>query len=134
MGYVGLPLAVAFSKKFKVIGFDINKNRINELNIGKDTTLEVKNLKKKKNNLFFTFQKSQLENCNVFIVTVPTPVNIKNLPDLSNLHEACKLLGKIIKKGSVIIFESTVFPGCTEEYCMPVIEKFSKLKFNKDFF
>ena len=134
MGYVGLPLSVAFSKKFEVVGFDNNKNRIDKLKKGVDETNEIIDFKKKKFNIKFTNKKENLINCNIFIITVPTPVNKYNKPNLSNLADACKLVAKILKKNSIIIFESTVYPGCTEEFCKPIIEKYSKLKFNKDFF
>ncbi len=134
MGYVGLPLANAFSKKFRVIGYDVNKRRIIELKKGIDTTGEVKNLQKNKINLQFFSDIKYLKNCKIFIVTVPTPVKKNNQPDLSNLKNACKSLSSVISKKSIIVFESTVYPGCTEEYCMPIIKKFSKLKYNKDFY
>jgi UDP-N-acetyl-D-galactosamine dehydrogenase len=136
LGYVGLPLALEFAKKKKkVIGFDINKKRIEELDIGIDKNLdlnkeELKNLKKIK----FTSNEKHLKHVNCFIVSVPTPINKLKRPDLRPLFKACKMLGKVIKKGDLIIYESTVYPGCTEEQCVPVLEKFSRLKFNKDFF
>lgn len=133
LGYVGLPLAVSFSKKFKVIGYDTNPKRIRNLNEGYDATNEI-NLSLNKKNLEFTQKISNLKNCNIFIITVPTPVNKKNIPNLNYLKKACISVSKIIKKDSIIIFESTVYPGCTEEFCMPIIEKFSGLKYNKDFF
>ena len=133
LGYVGLPLILAFSKKHKVVGYDINKERIKNLNKGIDPTGEVQNkLIKKK--IFFSNKKNYLKDCDIFIIAVPTPVNKKNIPDLGNLKKACILVSKIIKKNAIIIFESTVYPGCTEEYCMPIIEKYSKYKYNKEFY
>ena len=135
LGYVGLPLAVEFGKQFNVIGFDINKKRINELKSGIDITresskAEISNASK----LVFSNEIVDLCNCNVFIVTVPTPIDKFKTPDLKPLLSASSMLGKIIKKGDIIIFESTVYPGCTEEDCVPVLEKESGLVFNYDFF
>lgn len=135
LGYVGLPLAVEFGKKFDVIGFDINEFRIKELQNGKDSTLEVSpqdlssSLK-----LSFSNQFVDLEDCNVFIVTVPTPVDHVNRPDLTPLQKASETVGKVLKKGDIVIYESTVYPGATEEVCIPVLERVSGLVFNKDFF
>jgi len=134
MGYVGLPLSIAFSKKYSVVGYDININRINELNSGIDTTNEVKKFKKNYKNLLFSNEKSCLKDRNIFIVTVPTPVDKKNLPDLRNLSNACKLISEYLKQNSIVIFESTVYPGCTEEFCKSILEKYSNLKLNKDFY
>ena len=135
MGYVGLPLALAFSKKKSVIGFDKEKERISELKRGIDRNNELKKeLNIKNRNIKFTFNSKLLSKCNIFIVTVPTPVTKKNLPDLKFLNNACKTVGKYIKKDSIFILESTVYPGCLEDHCVPIIEKISKLKFNKDFF
>ncbi len=134
MGYVGLPLASAFSKKFKVLGYDVDKNRISQLKAGIDITSEIKNLKKNNKNLQFYYDIKHLKNCKIFVVTVPTPVKKNNEPDLSNLKKACKTLATVISKKSIIVFESTVYPGCTEEFCMPIIQKYSKLKYNKDFY
>ena len=134
MGYVGLPLSIAFSKKYSVVGYDIDINRINELNSGIDTTNEVKKFKKNYNNLLFSNEKSCLKDRNIFIVTVPTPVDKKNLPDLRNLSNACKLISEYLKQNSIVIFESTVYPGCTEEFCKSILEKYSNLKLNKDFY
>ena len=134
MGYVGLPLASAFSRKFKVLGYDVDKNRISQLKAGIDITSEIKNLKKNNKNLQFYYDIKHLKNCKIFIVTVPTPVKKNNEPDLSNLKKACKTLATVISKKSIIVFESTVYPGCTEEFCMPIIQKYSKLKYNKDFY
>ena len=134
MGYVGLPLSIAFSKKYSVVGYDINISRINELNSGIDTTNEVKKFKKNYKNLLFSNEKSCLKDRNIFIVTVPTPVDKKNLPDLRNLSNACKLISEYLKQNSIVIFESTVYPGCTEEFCKSILEKYSNLKLNKDFY
>lgn len=145
LGYVGLPLAVEFSKHFPVLGFDINQTRVNELNNGLDKTKEVDlhllnsaiNLgsgEGHKIGLLCSSHIEDLKKANVFIVTVPTPIDQYNAPDLTPLLKASELLGKILKKGDVVIYESTVYPGCTEEDCIPVLEKFSKLSFNKDFF
>jgi len=135
LGYVGLPLALEFSKNRKVIGFDLKKNRIEELNSGIDKNLEsskeeIQNSKQ----LNFTNNVEDLKYANCFIVTVPTPVNELKKPDLQPLLQASEMIGKIIKKGDLIIYESTVYPGCTEEVCVPILEKFSNLKFNLDFF
>ena len=135
LGYVGLPLAVEFGKKYKVIGFDINEKRIKELESGKDKTLEVSreelaNAKK----LSFTTKLEELKKAEIYIVTVPTPVDEFKVPDLKPILKASETAGKAIKKGDIIVYESTVYPGCTEEDCVPVIEKFSGLKFNKDFY
>ena len=135
LGYVGLPLAVAFSKNYDVVGFDINPSRISELRDGIDLTLEVESEEIKNNNqLSFTSEKEDLQECNFIIVTVPTPVTADKQPDLSPLISASKMIGEILKKGTTIIYESTVYPGATEEICVPVLEKASNLKFNKDFF
>ena len=135
MGYVGLPLALAFSKKKSIIGYDKDKERISELNRGIDKNNEFKKeLNNKNRNIKFTNKSKLLSECNIFIVTVPTPVTKKNLPDLKFLNNACKIVGEYIKKNSIFILESTVYPGCLEDYCVPIIEKISNLKFNKDFF
>ena len=135
LGYVGLPLAVEFGKIYPVIGFDINQKRISELNNGDDKTLEVSpselSLSK---HLKFSSDPLELKQCNVFIVTVPTPIDNANRPDLTPLIKASETVGKVISPGSIVIYESTVYPGCTEEACVPVLEKFSGLKFNKDFY
>ncbi len=135
LGYVGLPLAVEFSKKFEVVGFDINEARVNELKGGTDSTLEVseKELAEAKT-LTYASDKSILSSCNVFIVTVPTPIDKFKQPDLTPLIKVSEMLGTIIKKGDTIIYESTVYPGATEEDCIPVVERVSGLKFNDDFF
>jgi UDP-N-acetyl-D-galactosamine dehydrogenase len=144
LGYVGLPLAIEFGKKYSVLGFDINKVRVQELSIGKDRTKEAEledmheamnYFKESKNKgLYFSHHTDDLRNCNVFIVTVPTPIDQFKAPDLTPLIKASEMLGKILKKGDIVIYESTVYPGCTEEDCVPVLEKFSGLKFNYDFF
>ena len=135
LGYVGLPLSVAFSKKFNVIGLDINSSRISELSEGIDATLEVEPSSLKGNvKISFTSEPKDLEDCEYIIVTVPTPVTADNLPDLSPLINASKMIGQVIQKDTTIIYESTVYPGATEEICVPILEKESGLAFNKDFF
>jgi len=144
LGYVGLPLAIEFGKKYLVLGFDISITRIQELSIGKDRTNEadLADMQKamsyfkenKSKGLYFSHDTDDLRNCNVFIVTVPTPIDQFKAPDLTPLIKASEMLGKVLKKGDIVIYESTVYPGCTEEDCVPVIEKFSGLKFNIDFF
>lgn len=135
LGYVGLPLAVEFGKKLTTIGFDINVERIDELKNGKDHTLEVSESElQQSSQLTYTNNLEDLKNANVFIVTVPTPIDQHKQPDLTPLIKASVNLGKIIKKGDIIIYESTVYPGATEDDCIPVIEQVSGLKFNKDFF
>lgn len=142
LGYVGLPLAVAFAEKYKVVGFDINEPRIKELNNGHDHTLEVedellKSVLKGKDSgigLYNSSELTDIQDCNVFIVTVPTPVDSDNKPDLSPLLGASKMLGGVLKKNDIVIYESTVYPGCTEEDCVPELEKSSGLVFNRDFF
>ena len=139
LGYVGLPLAVEFSKKYSVIGFDINTARVSELNKGVDSTLEVDEdelkfvLNKEKNGLKITDKKEDLESCNIYIVTVPTPVDINNRPLLDPLIKSSKTIGKFLKNGDIIIYESTVYPGVTEEVCAPILEEVSGLIFNQDF-
>jgi UDP-N-acetyl-D-galactosamine dehydrogenase len=142
LGYVGLPLAVAFAEKYPVIGFDINQGRVNQLMGGRDFTLEVSDellssvvsLEPKEKGLLCTIDLSQIKDCNVFIVTVPTPTDKHNRPDLTPLYKASETVGKVLKKGDIVIFESTVYPGVTEDECVPVLERFSGLKFNLDFF
>lgn len=135
LGYVGLPLAVEFGKKFPVLGFDINQKRVDALTSGHDSTLEVSDAELDDiNNLTFTCNKQDLAGCNVYIVTVPTPIDDGNAPDLTPLRKASELLGEFVKKGDVVIYESTVYPGATEEVCLPIIEKVSGLVFNQDFF
>ncbi len=137
LGYVGLPLAVEFSKKYNVVGFDISAQRVAELNSGKDFTLEIdeNELQKQLNDtLKISNQIADIEPCNVYIVTVPTPVDESKKPDLQPLEKASEMLGKIIKNGDIVIYESTTYPGCTEEDCVPILEQESNLVFNKDFF
>ncbi len=135
LGYVGLPLAVEFGKKIKTLGFDINAKRIEELIAGNDFTLECSSEELAEAHLLeYSCDTKELAKCNVFIVTVPTPIDEYKQPDLTPLVKASETLGKIIKKDDIIIYESTVYPGATEEVCIPVIEKVSGLVFNKDFF
>ena len=135
LGYVGLPLAIAFGHQYPTIGYDTNTNRVNELKEGKDHTLQssseaIKNVA----NLSFTNQIASIKDCNIFIVTVPTPVTANKEPDLSFLLNATQSIGSVLKKGDIVIYESTVYPGCTEEDCVPVLEKASGLVFNQDFY
>ena len=144
LGYVGLPLAVEFGKKYQVVGFDINDQRINELRAGTDSTLEVEDevlqsvLAKEKdpsgNGLYVTSELSELALSNVFIVTVPTPTDKNNRPVLTPLIKASESVGKVMKKGDIVVYESTVYPGGTEDECVPILEKTSGLKMNIDFF
>jgi len=135
LGYVGLPLAVEFGKRYQVIGFDINQKRISELSNGEDKTLEVsRDELDLADNLRFSADPESLIECNVFIVTVPTPIDKANRPDLTPLIKASETVGRVIRAGATVIYESTVYPGCTEEACVPVLEKFSGLTFNKDFY
>ena len=135
LGYVGLPLAVEFGKKFPTIGFDINQKRVSELERGIDSTLEVESEDlKQASQLTYSTDANDLKKCNVYIVTVPTPIDKFKRPDLRPLQSASKTLGKIIGKNAVVVFESTVYPGATEEVCVPIIEAESGLKYNKDFF
>lgn len=134
-GYVGLPLAIEFGKKYETIGFDINSKRIEELKNGEDHTKEAsKEQLKSASYLSFHSDLEAIKSCNVYIVTVPTPIDTFKTPDLKPLEGASKMLGGVIKKGDVIIYESTVFPGCTEEVCIPLLEEVSGLKFNSDFY
>ena len=135
LGYVGLPLALALSSKYKVIGFDIDISRIEQLKNGHDLTLQSTALEiQEARQLVFTNELSKLKNCTVFIVTVPTPVDGQKKPDLRPLLKASEMVGSILKSGDLVIYESTVYPGCTEEDCVPVLEKASGLEFNKEFF
>jgi UDP-N-acetyl-D-galactosamine dehydrogenase len=135
LGYVGLPLAVEFGKKIDVVGFDINKERIDELKKGFDRTREVEKAELDQAvKLKFTTDLTELKSANYFIVTVPTPVDEFKTPDLKPLQSASRTVGSVLKKGDIVIYESTVYPGCTEEVCVPVLEKASGLKFNVDFF
>jgi UDP-N-acetyl-D-galactosamine dehydrogenase len=144
LGYVGLPLARLFATKYPVIGFDINTKRIGELKDGNDITLEVdkatldnvivEDFSKNENGLLFSSDISSLKEANFFVVTVPTPVDKYNNPDLTPLYKASETVGKVLKKGDIVVYESTVYPGVTEEECIPVLEKVSGLKYNIDFF
>jgi UDP-N-acetyl-D-galactosamine dehydrogenase len=135
LGYVGLPLAVEFGKKYPTIGLDINESRVAELKAGQDSSLEVDPEELKQvPYLSFTSQLEDIKTCNIFIVTVPTPINEHKQPDLSPLVGASHALGKVIKKGDIAIFESTVYPGATEEVCVPIMEADSGLKYNQDFY
>jgi UDP-N-acetyl-D-glucosamine/UDP-N-acetyl-D-galactosamine dehydrogenase len=143
LGYVGLPLARLFATKYSVVGFDINQKRIRELNSGFDATLEISDSLLKsvlvtqssnKNGLFCSYNLDDIKDCNYYIVTVPTPVDINNRPDLTPLYKSSETVGKVLKKGDIVIYESTVYPGVTEDECVPVLEKISGLKFNLDFF
>lgn len=135
LGYVGLPLAVEFGRKRPVVGFDVNQTRIDALTKGEDSTLEVTadELAASKN-LRFTADPEELASCSIYIVTVPTPIDAHKRPDLTPLLRASETIGKILKKGDIVIYESTVYPGATEEDCVPVLERTSRLKFNVDFF
>ena len=143
LGYVGLPLARLFATKYPVIGFDINRKRINELQLGRDNTLEVDEADLREvlsgeipsdKGLFCSADLKDIENCNYYIVTVPTPVDKNNRPDLTPLYKSSDTVGKVLKKGDIVIYESTVYPGVTEEECVPVLERVSGLEFNVDFF
>lgn len=135
LGYVGLPLAVEFGKKVPVIGFDIYQKRIDELKNGQDHTLEVSSEElKQSHHLSFTANLDDLKECNFFIVTVPTPIDNYKQPDLTPLIKASTSIGKILKRGDIVVYESTVYPGATEEVCIPVLEEISGLRFNVDFF
>ena len=141
LGYVGLPLAVEFAKKYSVLGFDINNKRIDELNTGFDSTLEVSNKSlqsvlnsKNKVGLKLSCKAQDLKDCNFYIVTVPTPVDSNNKPILTPLIKASEAIGRVLKKDDIVVYESTVYPGATEDECVPVLEKESGLVFNKDFF
>ena len=135
LGYVGLPLAVEFGKKYRTVGFDINLARIKELKAGHDSTLEATTAElAASKKLKFSARLPDLKTCKVFIVTVPTPIDQYKRPDLTPLLKASETIGKVLKKGDIVVYESTVYPGCTEEICVPVLEKFSGLRFNKDFY
>lgn len=137
LGYVGLPLAHAFSEKYSVVGFDIAPWRIDELCNGYDRTLELNEMQVKEalnNGMIFTLNIDEIRDCNIYIVTVPTPIDKHKKPDLTPLLKASETIGKILKKDDIVIYESTVYPGATEEDCVPILEKFSGLKFNQDFF
>jgi len=135
LGYVGLPLAVEFGKQFPVVGYDINAERIGQLSEGQDVTLELsREALCSATKLTLTSRLEDLRACNVYIITVPTPIDANKKPDLSYLLSASASVGKLLKKGDVVIYESTVYPGCTEEDCVPVLEKYSRLTYNTDFF
>ena len=143
LGYVGLPLARLFATKFSVVGFDINSDRVSELMTGVDSTLELDNetlqsvlidKNSDSNGLFCTNQTDKIKDCNYYIITVPTPVDKNNRPILTPLIKASETVGSVLKKGDIVIYESTVYPGATEEDCVPILEKVSGLKFNKDFY
>jgi UDP-N-acetyl-D-glucosamine/UDP-N-acetyl-D-galactosamine dehydrogenase len=146
LGYVGLPLARLFATKYPVVGFDINQKRVNEINQGFDHTLEVdenilgavlvskNHVLMETNGLFCTIHTEDIRECNFYVVTVPTPVDKNNRPDLTPLIKASETVGRVISKGDIIVYESTVYPGATEDDCIPVIEKVSGLKYNIDFF
>ncbi|KQB99620.1 nucleotide sugar dehydrogenase [Pedobacter sp. Hv1] len=144
LGYVGLPLARLFATKYQVVGFDINQSRINALNNGYDHTLEIEEDELRKvlikdtslaeKGLFCTAELADIADCTIYIITVPTPVDKNNRPNLAPLYRSSETVGKVLKKGDIVIYESTVYPGVTEEECVPVLEKISGLKFNEDFF
>jgi UDP-N-acetyl-D-glucosamine/UDP-N-acetyl-D-galactosamine dehydrogenase len=135
LGYVGLPLAVEFGKHFETLGFDVNPGRIAALRKGRDSTLEVTRAElKSARRLGFTTELKRLRRCHVFIVTVPTPIDDYKRPDLMPLERASESVGTVLRKGALVIYESTVYPGCTEEVCVPILERVSGLKFNRDFF
>ncbi len=142
LGYVGLPLAAEFAKKYPVVGFDINKNRVEELRNGVDHTLEIDSSDLKKvlcpnpgsTGLYCTDNIADMASCTYYIVTVPTPTDKYNHPDLTPLYRASETVGKVLKKGDIVIYESTVYPGVTEEECAPVLERVSGLVYNTDFF
>lgn len=143
LGYVGLPLARLFATKYPVVGFDINKRRVEELRAGKDSTLEVENellqealvdSPSEEKGLYCSFELNDIADCNYYVITVPTPVDKNNRPDLTPLFKSSESVGKVLKKGDIVIYESTVYPGVTEDECVPVLEKVSGLKFNEDFF
>lgn len=137
LGYVGLPLARLFSTKYKTVGFDMNQNRVDALMAGHDATLEVSDELLQtalKNGFVCTTNLEEIKDCNFYVVAVPTPVDVNNRPDLKPLWGASETVGKVISKGDIVVYESTVYPGVTEEECLPVVERVSGLKFNKDFF
>lgn len=143
LGYVGLPLAIEFGKQYNVVGFDINKERVSELSQGEDHTKEadedvlkslISRQRADSTGLRFSSQLDDIKECNIYIVTVPTPIDQFKAPDLRPLLKASEMLGRILKKGDIVIYESTVYPGCTEEDCVPVLEKISGMKFNEDFY
>ena len=134
LGYVGLPLAIEFSKYYYTIGYDNNKNRINDLAKGVDVTLEIEKETIESSKLKYSYKLEDIEDCNIYIVTVPTPVDKNNKPDMNFLKSACEAIGAQLKKDDIVVFESTVYPGATEEFCVPILEKKSNLVYNNDFF
>jgi len=135
LGYVGLPLAVEFGKKYRTVGFDINAARVNDLKAGRDVTLEATRAEiKAARKLSFSAQIRNLKSCDIFIITVPTPIDQYKRPDLTPLLKASETIGRVLKKGDIVVYESTVYPGCTEEVCVPVLERFSGLRFNREFY
>jgi UDP-N-acetyl-D-galactosamine dehydrogenase len=137
LGYVGLPLAHAFSSKYEVVGFDIDKSRIDELEKAFDRTLELDENQMKeaiRNGMKFTMNSEDIKDSNIYIVTVPTPINLNNEPDLTPIIKSSETVAKVLKQNDIVIYESTVYPGVTEEVCVPILEEFSNLKFNQDFF
>lgn len=135
LGYVGLPLAVEFGKKFETIGFDINDARVQDLKEGKDSTLEVETDELQQATLLsYTTSSNEIQDCNIYIVTVPTPIDKHKRPDFTPLIKSSEMIGKLLSEGDIVIYESTVYPGATEEVCVPILEQQSGLKFNKDFY
>src|SRR5579871_6445529 len=135
LGYVGLPLAVEFGKHFETVGFDVKEGRIKELSRGKDSTLEVSRAElAASKRLSFTTRLQDLKRCDVFIVTVPTPIDEYKRPDLTPLVRASETVGQVLRRGAVVTYESTVYPGCTEEVCVPILERVSGLRLNRDFY
>src|SRR3989338_4104639 len=136
LGYVGLPLAAAFAEQYNVVGFDINKSRIQELKNGYDRTLELDEaqIKAVSSRLQYTSEIADLRSSNIYIVTVPTPIDQSNRPDLTPLIKSSQTVGSVLKEGDIVIYESTVYPGVTEEVCVPELEKASGMLFNTDFF
>lgn len=133
LGYVGLPLTIEFAKKYNVIGFDINQDRVAELKLNQDRTKEVTSLELENCKALFTCDINELKKCNIYIVSVPTPIKADSTPDLRPLKSATEMIGKLLNVNDIVIYESTVYPGCTEEECVPILEEESKLKFNYDF-
>lgn len=134
LGYVGLPLAVEFGKRFDTVGFDIRTSRVEELRDGRDATLEMSSTELADTSLRYSASLDDIRECNVFIVTVPTPIDAAKRPDLTPLVRASESVGRSLKQGDIVVYESTVYPGCTEEICVPILERVSGLKFNEDFF
>ena len=135
LGYVGLPLAIEFGKKFKVVGFDISKERIDLLKKNEDPNLEISKKEFSDSaHLNFSHNIDDIKDCNIYIITVPTPIDKHKTPDLTALEKSSKTVGSVLKKGDIVIYESTVYPGATEEFCVPILEKQSGLKFNTDFY